>query len=456
VRRPLGQRSPKAGATRAKGRYGLAGLRSIREISTFEIVLWACVVFLLTAPFAFWLMDIDPGVGFVRDVGSMRTAAFSQWRLYAVRAAIVVIAALITRPSVRIGLTALKRLWPLWLFLGWAAVSISWSDFPVSSANSIVSTLLLLLVAMLCCIRLSSSLAARALLLSGILAATTCISFAWLLPLYGLHQPWDVGGEHVHAGAWRGVYLHKNHMGQVLAILVGGLLPVRSGILRSKPIKYSLLVVLMGLIILSESASSVIAIPLGFFLRLWLVEMSSRSKFLSALYVIPFAILIYLVLNDFLSFFDKDMTFTGRTYIWDIAGRWFAFRPWLGYGFNTLTYGGFSVELMQRRAVTDPHNGYLDIILGTGIVGLALWGVVVWQGISIARKQYQAGGLARETSIVLAGAFLTWLTDAMVEACFRPSAPAAGLGYFTLCALLLMPPVLRTSSENQRDAGPES
>ncbi len=70
-------------------------------------------------------------------------------------------------------------------------------------------------------------------------------------------------------------------------------------------------------------------------------------------------------------------TFTGRTDIWSFAWSEFLTRPFIGFGFNgfwgvgtnsaaTYANNAFIVDILQA------HEGYLDVLLETGLVGLAI------------------------------------------------------------------------------------
>jgi len=67
-------------------------------------------------------------------------------------------------------------------------------------------------------------------------------------------------------------------------------------------------------------------------------------------------------------------TLTGRLPLWDELWRYVERAPWLGYGFGAFWNPTF---LLQIWAVIDwhppvGHNGFLDEVLGTGVIGLTL------------------------------------------------------------------------------------
>ena len=71
-----------------------------------------------------------------------------------------------------------------------------------------------------------------------------------------------------------------------------------------------------------------------------------------------------------------DTTFTGRTTIWDFAIFNAELRPWLGWGYQSFWAAGPESPNLRATGfltgLNQAHNGYLDVLLETGIVGLAI------------------------------------------------------------------------------------
>jgi O-antigen ligase len=79
---------------------------------------------------------------------------------------------------------------------------------------------------------------------------------------------------------------------------------------------------------------------------------------------------------------------TGRMDLWNAALRSISKRPWLGYGFDAFWRGmaGESGALQHTVGWTTPvlqgHNGFVDLTLHLGVLGLATFAVgylVVWR-----------------------------------------------------------------------------
>lgn len=88
-------------------------------------------------------------------------------------------------------------------------------------------------------------------------------------------------------------------------------------------------------------------------------------------------------LASLVDFLGKDLTFTGRTYIWKASIETISRHPFLGQGIHAnqaLVYNSFTRDFRQA------HNEYLQIVLNCGYLGLVFF---MWQFIhagSVAEK----------------------------------------------------------------------
>src|SRR5271156_5949640 len=83
----------------------------------------------------------------------------------------------------------------------------------------------------------------------------------------------------------------------------------------------------------------------------------------------------------------------------------------------------------------DPHNGYLDVLAGTGAVGLALF--IAWcvSGLFRAQRTINRRGAITASSAMLVLA-VAWMSAAMVESSpFSSSSPSGVVGYLAMCAI---------------------
>jgi O-antigen ligase len=74
-----------------------------------------------------------------------------------------------------------------------------------------------------------------------------------------------------------------------------------------------------------------------------------------------------------------ELTYTGRTTIWEFAGQMIAARPWSGYGLESFWTTSIVSQQLQPfdRAwdigdIVHGHNGYIDVALSIGLPGLLI------------------------------------------------------------------------------------
>ncbi len=86
-----------------------------------------------------------------------------------------------------------------------------------------------------------------------------------------------------------------------------------------------------------------------------------------------------------------DPTLTQRTDIWAFAVKMIEQRPWLGYGYEV--FWGASVESPSVREgpgfvaqMPHAHNGYIDIVLQTGFIGLAIFAALLLTILHLAGR----------------------------------------------------------------------
>ena len=103
--------------------------------------------------------------------------------------------------------------------------------------------------------------------------------------------------------------------------------------------------------------------------------------------------------SEITTMMGKDSHLTGRSDLWSNALLAIADRPLLGYGFQAFTQGVDSgpartVELQAagwEDATRHAHNGYIDLTLSIGLVGLMTYLTSVASGFRRATQYLLAG-----------------------------------------------------------------
>ncbi len=266
--------------------------------------------------------------------------------------------------------------WLFWILLGLAISSVFWSSLPDLTRTRVIA----LTGTMMFSLYLASRYSLKEQLhlfgwIFGIIVVTSYF-LAIVLPFYGIMG-------NLHAGAWRGIYNHKNVLGKIMvpSILVFLLLALTAA--KQKWIFWTMLAGSVGLLILSKSSS-----PLVNLIILLLVFVMLHVIRWNYLVMIPVLIAISSVVlvlyslfianaEQIVGGFGKSLTLTGRTDFWPLMLDMIWKKPLFGYGFGAFwrELEGPSAAIWHASSFKMPngHNGYLDLCLELGFVGLSIY-----------------------------------------------------------------------------------
>lgn len=273
--------------------------------------------------------------------------------------------------------------WAAIALFGWAALSVLWSDFPDIALHRLLGTLLCAVLVMIGVCLSSRSIVTVLLLFTGAIMVTDYVG-VFLRPDLALDPD----------GLWKGMHLQKNLAGYFSAIasLVWLLLGFRRrcGWLIAGGVAW------LVFLWFSHSKTSlgmyVPALLFGGLLSIGLRKGINKFVFyfIAGLVFVLLPLWAYflhsLSLNwfDILVLGDADLTFTGRTEIWDFVWNYVLDAPIAGVGYGSFwAVGERSPALLWASdfvaQYTETHNGYLDVLVTTGSVGLVLLTATILQ-----------------------------------------------------------------------------
>jgi len=278
------------------------------------------------------------------------------------------------------------------LFFAYCAVSVLWSDYSDVAFKrwiKAVSDLVMVLIVLTD----TNPLAAMKRLLSrvGFVLVPASILLIKYYPALGrTYNIWTWQPSYV------GVTDHKNTLGMVCMVLVTGflwrfLLAYRD---REAPQRIRRLIVHGTLIAMSVwlftqansmtsqacfalAAVFLIATSMGFVVR----KRSLVQLLVFVLIAVPVATLLLGVGGGALEVMGKDATLTGRTEIWKMVFSMSA-NPMLGTGFESFWLGNRADRMWQAYYFhpTQAHNGYIEVYLELGWIGILLLGAIIVTG----------------------------------------------------------------------------
>jgi O-antigen ligase len=187
----------------------------------------------------------------------------------------------------------------------------------------------------------------------------------------GLHSP------------WRGVFYDKNALGRVMALGV-----VTFGVLWGDARMrhwFAMAGVALACALVALSASKTAYVVTALFLVLLPLYRTLRMSASLATIAVIASVLVAAVVgvwltaeaDTVLASMGRSATLSGRTELWEAALEHLGYRPWLGYGFSAFwtSANDASRAIIDRIRWVPPHahNGFLDLALALGLVGLTIF-----------------------------------------------------------------------------------
>lgn len=129
---------------------------------------------------------------------------------------------------------------------------------------------------------------------------------------------------------------------------------------------------------------------------------------------------------------------TGRTYIWKETLKLVGDRPLLGYGLDSLIYHFPHYQLEARgnllieTIVDKPHNVYIGVLFGTGILGFIFFTLFVLGTLKVTFREI----FLKKEVTTLATLAIVWLAF-LIQCLFNDTTPAMTGTLFVLVGMLL-------------------
>jgi exopolysaccharide production protein ExoQ len=279
---------------------------------------------------------------------------------------------------------AWRRNWLLTVFIILAVASVFYSVSPSASVYRVCCLLFASLIGAYLGVRYNPQRLLILLFTAGAVAVIMSFATVLILPIAGkmLNWPYD--------GAWRGIFWHKNHLGSIAALLNAVFLfRIIDGWARRRAqaavagVFYGLSMVL---IYQAESAAGVIlAILLHLLIAGTVLWRKLRVHLRPVHYIVAAGVgglcFVFTVSNLelVLGLFNRTPMLTGRVPLWIfLLQDVFSHHPWVGHGFGAIwTSESFRVSTQEvvgwGYPVMQSDNGFVDILLHIGVVGLALF-----------------------------------------------------------------------------------
>jgi O-antigen ligase len=263
----------------------------------------------------------------------------------------------------------------IWLLMAFVVASILWSTNPAKTISRSIALIGTTLFGLYLASRYSMKQQLQ--IFGWMYGIAIVLSFVFGV---GLRQYGLMGG--LHAGKWRGIYNHKNTLGKVIVpgIIVLLLLALESR--KRRRLLWCGFGLAILLLLLSTSKTSLVnlLVVLVAFVAFQTVRWRYYRMIpaITALSTVGVTLYVWMTANTaaLLGSLGKDETLTGRGDLWPLVFQKIWERPWLGYGYGAFWDGlnGESSSIWYASGWKPPnsHNGFLDILLGLGLLGMSL------------------------------------------------------------------------------------
>ncbi|MBD0261873.1 MAG: O-antigen ligase family protein [Tolypothrix sp. Co-bin9] len=281
------------------------------------------------------------------------------------------------------------------LLLAIILFSVFWSEDLGTSLTYIRGLIRIYLLAIYLAMRYSLTEQMRLIAWGLGTAASLSILFSALMPGY-IHKAPEL------AGMWSGIFGHKNELGYMMAWSAGVFLHLGLSINRYRWLMWVLCGISICLIIFSRSTTSltiilamILLIPFYKLLKQNNYKLQAIMSIIVLMLLITSSIFITNNAESVVGASGKDLTFSGRSDLWEmiIAKIWE--RPLLGYGF----YGFWTTSAASNLRATltwasNAHNGFLELLLELGFLGfltftagfIRFFVMAVTRIVSVAKK----------------------------------------------------------------------
>lgn len=301
--------------------------------------------------------------------------------------------------------------WPLVLMLGWFLVTCAWGVDPFVSFKRAMQQVIVIYITFLSLALLGAERVYQTLRAALIVSLLIC----WIsLPLtpHAVHPPTE--SDKALIGAWRGFFFHKNIAGAVMALTF---VVSAHAFFTSRKWYHALFTVLAFVFVIGTKSKTSLALCFGILAVSAIYRVLSDSVAKRAVLLLLVGLGMLMFLGFYIAFepaverlLADPTAFTGRVSIWKVAIDYLADHPYLGAGFGGFWQVGANspahdyLNQQFQLLTAHSHNGYLEILVTTGPIGLVL---LLLSFVALPSWWFLTGA-TRENAALLATAFAIW------------------------------------------------
>jgi exopolysaccharide production protein ExoQ len=324
------------------------------------------------------------------------------------------------------GLTLLRlpdigRYWApalgLLLLIAWTFASVTWSIAPDITMRRAVAVAITTLFGLYLAASFGGRGLSEVLAFSFLILALGSYVVSLAFPSIGVHSG-------VNGGLWRGLWYEKNQMGAMM--VYGAIAALAAAITspRRRGLWIFTLVLCAGLIVMTRSTTSLLS--LGIILSgagvLGLMGLGPAAAVAAVWFSVTGAMVlggIYTLAPDLLFHaVGKDPSLTGRTQIWQAVLRDSREAPLTGYGYAAFwdrqSAPAKWIRSKLEWVVPNAHNGWLDLLIQLGQIGVALFAALFGAALLAALFRHRRVRDGYWSTLFLAVFFIELLSESFI------------------------------------------
>jgi exopolysaccharide production protein ExoQ len=332
---------------------------------------------------------------------------------------------------------AFQWLVALWiLYLGWAAASLIWSIYPPLTVRNVIAFILVSIGCFGLGVGFYGGLPnGRDLFLRHVFWASVLSALVILIPLPLRFQQYDLldPSQRLDIGGNFSAYVTRPIMVSLLVLAATHVMGVRQWLKRDW---FWVAVLVLPLLALKSRGPIVWGmLALGIFYLFYKTSIKDRVLQAGVLFMIGVGTYIYytenvlqMILDPFVPYLTRGnveatANLTGRVPLWQALIEQIWEHPWLGAGFASF-WSPAHVSELASTAVSgraSAHNGYLEELLNTGVVGLTILLAFCLGTLTLALKRARRGDpLGWLVFMFMVFYLLLNLTNALTQEYFQP------------------------------------
>lgn len=317
---------------------------------------------------------------------------------------------------------------PILWFFSYAALSALWSDFPLVTLKHWIKGMGDVVMVLIIVTERDLPGALKVIVRRvGFLLVPLSMLFCKYYPNLGraLSQSWTM--------AYTGVTTQKNGLGTICMVFgLGFLWRFRSiyndSATSNRPRLLAAYGTVLGMTLwllwISQSMTSISCLFMGGAVMIWATRpaVARRPLTMHVLVIVMAAVSVFALFFEpgggLVGLLGRNTTLTGRTEVWKVVLQ-FAGNPLLGTGYESFWLGNRLQEIrgaFTNFNVNESHNGYLEIYVTLGWIGVILLGII---GLTGYRKLLASLPANAEVASLGLGWFVAGVIHNLTEAGFR-------------------------------------